>query len=109
MANVFIYGPYGFQDYDVIKNNSCNLLRRIKNINLILFTASIARIDDLIIRLASEMEWPLIKVNGIDEVYSECDLAIIFKSTECSECDEAIKLLKDVPIRTINIEENENS
>lgn len=108
MANVFIYGPYGYQDYNSIKVNTCKLLHRINDIKLILFTASIARIDDSVSKLASEMNWPLIKVNGIDEVYDECDIAIIFKSANCTECVEAIKLLKDVPIRIINIEENEN-
>ena len=106
MANVFIYGPYGFTDYDVIKSNSVNILRRIKDINIILFTASIARIDDVIVSLAKEMEWPIIKVNGIEDVYEKSDLAIIFTSEDCYECNDAIQILKDVPTRLITIDEN---
>ena len=103
LANVFIYGPYGLTDYNLILNNSKKLLKNFGKVNLILFTASIAKIDDCIVKLSQELKYDILRVNGLEDVVPIVDLCILFRSTHCPECKEILKLMKSIPNRIIDL------
>lgn len=103
LINVFVYGPYGLADYNLILNTSKKLLKNFGKVNLILFTSSIAKIDDCIIKMSEELKYNVIRVNGIDDVVPLVDLYILFKGHNCTECKEILELLKSIPNRIIDL------
>lgn len=103
LVNVFIYGPYGLTDYNLILNTSKKLLKNFGKVNVILFTSSIAKIDDCIVKLAHELKYDIFRVNGVDDVAPITDLCILFRSTHCPECKEILELMKSIPNRIIDL------
>jgi hypothetical protein len=104
LLNVFIYGPYGLNDYNLILNTSKKLLKNLGKVNVILFTSSIAIIDDCIVKLSQELNYDILRVNGVYDAVPITDLFILFRSTHCPECKEILELMKSIPNRIIDLD-----
>lgn len=107
MLKLFIYGPYHYDDINYISENCNHLLSELDGITVVLFTSSIARVDDVITKYCQMKGYPIIHMNGIDEVLSNINLAVIFHNGFSVETREIIKDInnRNIPNRIIEFKD----